>query len=145
MLSLQALQGDNKWLISLKCNPFAERAGMRKIAESEPSPHGMHVAEELEKLGFDLRLLTSQTYALNELRQLSESQLAELKDVFRRYGHPSFRDTMGALKRAADGTKRDYGEQLEKASLERMAQLIKETGILLQTKVYLFWDALGAA
>jgi len=33
-----------------------------------------------------------------------------------------------------------YIEKIMKASLERLARLIKVCGLLLQTKVYLFWE-----
>jgi hypothetical protein len=38
------------------------------------------------------------------------------------------------------GHKKDYVEEIKKASLERLARLIKVCGFLLQTKVYLFWS-----
>jgi hypothetical protein len=34
-----------------------------------------------------------------------------------------------------------YAEEVMKASLEKLARLIKVCGFLLQTKVYLFWKA----
>jgi len=37
------------------------------------------------------------------------------------------------------GHKKDYVEEIKKASLEKLAHLIKVCGFLLQTKVYLFW------
>jgi len=37
------------------------------------------------------------------------------------------------------GRKEAYTEEVMKASLERLAHLIKVCGFLLQTKVYLFW------
>jgi len=33
-----------------------------------------------------------------------------------------------------------YAEKVREASLEKLAQLIKVCGMLLQTKVYLFWQ-----
>jgi hypothetical protein len=36
-------------------------------------------------------------------------------------------------------TIKDYKAELEKADTEKIARLIKIVGILLQTKVYLFW------
>jgi hypothetical protein len=38
------------------------------------------------------------------------------------------------------GRKDAYTEKVQKASLEKIAQLIKVCNFLLQTKVYLFWE-----
>jgi len=38
------------------------------------------------------------------------------------------------------GKREAYTKEIRKASLERLAQLIKVCGLLLQTKVYLFWQ-----
>jgi hypothetical protein len=43
------------------------------------------------------------------------------------------------------GKKRAYAEEIEKASLERLAHLIKVCGFLLQMKVYLFWKTLNCS
>jgi hypothetical protein len=37
------------------------------------------------------------------------------------------------------GTAAAYSEGVRNASVERMARLVKIVGMLLQTKVYLFW------
>jgi len=34
-----------------------------------------------------------------------------------------------------------YAEKVREASLEKLAHLIKVCGLLLQTKVYLFWSS----
>jgi len=38
------------------------------------------------------------------------------------------------------GRKQAYAKEVMKASLERLARLIKVCGFLMQTKVYLFWE-----
>jgi len=39
------------------------------------------------------------------------------------------------------GRKEAYTKEVMKASLERLARLIKVCGFLMQTKVYLFWKS----
>jgi len=41
------------------------------------------------------------------------------------------------------GRKEVYAKEVMKASLEKLARLIKVCGFLLQTKVYLFWENLN--
>jgi hypothetical protein len=38
------------------------------------------------------------------------------------------------------GQKKAYTKEVMKASLEKLAHLIKVCGFLMQTKVYLFWS-----
>jgi hypothetical protein len=43
------------------------------------------------------------------------------------------------------GRKQAYANEVRKASLERLAHLIKVCGFLMQTKVYLFWKKEGVS
>ena len=123
-----------------KYNPFAERAGMRRVLVKDPPKQAVNVTSKLEGLGFDLRFLGSQRYVKGKLEDLNVSQLAELKAVFLHNGHPMFRELFGAVRHSASETVKDYELELEKADLDKLARLIKVAGVLLQTKVYLFWS-----
>jgi GNAT superfamily N-acetyltransferase len=57
--------------VMAKYSPFAEKAGMAKVAVQEPSKDVLRVARELEGLGFDLRLLGSQRYVMGKLEELT--------------------------------------------------------------------------
>ncbi|MGB9672398.1 MAG: ATP-binding cassette domain-containing protein, partial [Candidatus Norongarragalinales archaeon] len=46
--------------VMAKYNPFAEKAGMRKIAEQPPPKEAVRIAETLQKLGFNIQLLASE-------------------------------------------------------------------------------------
>ena len=45
--------------VMAKYNPFAERAGMTKIAEQSPAKKALKIAETLRKLGFNVTFLGS--------------------------------------------------------------------------------------
>jgi hypothetical protein len=49
----------------------AEKAGMRKVVEQQPSEEARRVADALSGFGFDLKLLGSQKYVSNKLQNLS--------------------------------------------------------------------------
>ncbi len=121
-------------------NPFAERAGMRRVLVSDPNPQASAVAVELESLGFDLRLLSSQRYVHGKLEALNVDQLAKLKVCFLRNTHPLFREVFGAARRLKNGAVKDYKEELDKADLDKLTRLVKTAVVLLQAKVYLFWQ-----
>jgi GNAT superfamily N-acetyltransferase len=57
--------------VMAKYNPFAEKAGMREIAEQPPPKEALAIAETLRKFGFNIQLLESEKYVLNRLRTLS--------------------------------------------------------------------------
>ena len=122
-----------------KYNPFAERAGMIKVYEQLPDPKAVRVSEALELLGFNLQFLGSQNYVLGKLGTLSPELLSELKNVFYNENHPRFLREIATDSSRPYGTKKEYARLLEKADNEKIAKLIKITGILLQTKAYLFW------
>ena len=96
----------------------------------------------LSGLGFDLRLLGSQKHVSDKLQSLSPKQLEALKETFVKNDHPRFRREFAANRHMPYGTAKAYGEGVRNASMERMARLVKITGMLLQTKVYLFWRKL---
>jgi ABC-type lipoprotein export system ATPase subunit/GNAT superfamily N-acetyltransferase len=126
--------------VMAKYNPFAEKAGMKKILEQKPSEATRRIADVLFGLGFDLKLLSSQKYVLNKLRNLSREQLKALKEVFVKNGHPRFRKEIAAIRHMPYGTAALYAEGVRNADAEIMSKLVKIAGMLLQTKVYLFWS-----
>jgi hypothetical protein len=126
--------------VMAKYNPFAERAGMRRVCLHEAPKQAVNVSDVLRNLGFDLQLLTSERYVRSKLVGLEPSQMVTLRGSFTKNDHPRFRRTLHAQSRKAYGTTQAYREGIEKADLEHLASLIKVTGILLQTKAYLFWS-----
>ena len=123
--------------VMAKYNPFAEKAGMRKIAEQPPPKEALKIAEVLCKLGFNIHLLGSEKYVLAKLQTLSAEEVAKVREAFFRHAHPRFLKSFFA--HMPFGRMEAYAEEVRKASLERLARLIKVCGFLTQTKVYLFW------
>jgi ABC-type ATPase with predicted acetyltransferase domain len=125
--------------VMAKYNPFAEKAGMKNIQEQKQSEEVKRVAAALSSFGFDLKLLGSQKYVSDKLQSLSIEQLKALKEAFVKNDHPRFRREIAAIRHMPYGTSAVYAEGVRNASTERMAKLVKIVGMLLQTKVYLFW------
>jgi hypothetical protein len=124
--------------VMAKYNPFGEKAGMQKIAEQPPPKEALKIAETLQQLGFNIQLLGSEKYVLNKLQTLSDEDLAKVKEAFIKHCHARFMKYF--FPHLLFGYKKVYVEEINKASLERLAHLIKVCGFLLQTKVYLFWQ-----
>ena len=123
--------------VMAKYNPFFEKAGMRKIAGSQPVKEALKVAELLKTLGFNITFLRSQKYVLSKLSDLNSQELRILKAAFSENKHPrfmkefSFHDPYGRSK--------FYKEAVKNADVEKLTKLIGICGMLLQTEAYLFW------
>ena len=125
--------------VMAKYNPFAEKAGMKKTLEQKPADQVKRLADALSSLGFNLKLLGSQKHVSERLQSLSVEQLAGLKDKFVKNDHPRFRREFAANRHVPYGTSTAYAEGIRNASIEKVARLVKIAGMLLQTKVYLYW------
>jgi ABC-type transport system involved in cytochrome c biogenesis ATPase subunit/GNAT superfamily N-acetyltransferase len=118
-------------------NPFAEKAGMQRIAEQSPSKETLRIMSNLENLGFNVQLLSSRNYVLGKLFALKEEQLTKIKEAFIKNCHPRFLKSFSY--RLPFGAKAAYKKQISCANVDKLADLIKICGFLMQTKIYLFW------
>jgi len=123
--------------VMAKYNPFAEKAGMQRVMMQAPPKQAVRIAEILEDPGFNIQLLSSERYILNKLQTLSQKHLLEIRESFIQHNHPRFMKYFFGDK--PFGNKNIYVKKVMEASTERLAQLIKVCGMLLQRKVYLFW------
>jgi ABC-type lipoprotein export system ATPase subunit/GNAT superfamily N-acetyltransferase len=125
--------------VMAKYNPFAEKAGMQKIAEQPPPKEALAIAETLRQFGFDIQLLGSEKYVFSKLQTLSDESLEKLREAFIKHCHARFMKYFFC--HMPFGRKEVYAKEVMKASLERLTHLIKVCSFLLQTKVYLFWKS----
>jgi ABC-type ATPase with predicted acetyltransferase domain len=123
--------------VMAKYNPFAEKAGMQKIAEQPPSKEAIKIAKTLRQLGFNTQLLGSEKYALNKLQALSNKEVTKIREAFIKNSHARFMKYF--FPHQLFGKREAYTKEIRKASLERLAYLIKVCGFLAQTKIYMFW------
>jgi energy-coupling factor transporter ATP-binding protein EcfA2 len=123
--------------VMAKYNPFAEKAGMQKIAQQPPPKEALKVVETLHQFRFNTQLLCSEKYVLNRLQTLSCGEVAKVREAFIRNSHARFMKYF--FPHQLFGKREAYTKEIRKASLERLAHLIKVCSFLLQTKVYLSW------
>ena len=124
-------------VVMAKYNPFAEKAGMQKIMEQPPVKQALAIAAVLEQLSFNTQLLGSTKYVLNKLRSLKTADLDRVREAFVKNRQPRF--VKYFFPGMPYGKTELYPRKLKAASLQKLAHLIKICGLLLQTKVYLFW------
>ena len=125
--------------VMAKYSPFAEKAGMQKIAEQQKAESVSQVSKMLSELGFDLQFLGSERYVQGKLQSLSLSQIRTLKEALIKSKHPRFKKEFAASRHQPFGKTSVYTLAIRNANCEKIAKLIKLVGMLLQTKVYLFW------
>jgi ABC-type ATPase with predicted acetyltransferase domain len=125
--------------VMAKYSPFAEKAGMQKVAEQQSTGSVSKVSKTLLELEFDLQLLGSEHYVLQKLESLTAEQLYKLKETFIRSNHPRFKREFAVSRHQPFGKTSDYIKSVQEADLYKIAKLLKIVGMLLQTKVYLFW------
>jgi len=124
--------------VMAKYNPFAERAGMRRVTLQVPAKQVLALAEILESVGLDRRMFGSVGYVELQLKAMSKKDLDQVRSGFRKHKNGPFLRVFSSV---AYGRAADYEKCVEKASVDRLALLIKACGFLLQEKVYLFWSS----
>jgi hypothetical protein len=128
--------------VMAKYSPFAEKAGMQKISEQQPTKSLTKVTKKLSELGFDLQLLGSERYTKAKLESLTDEQVSRLKEVFLENKHPRFKREFSSSRHQPYGKTSDYITAIKEANQAKLAKLIKLVGTLTQTKVYLFWKSI---
>lgn len=126
--------------VMAKYSPFAEKAGMQKVAQQQTVQSVSSVSKALSELGFDEQLLASERYVHTKLESLQPEQINKLKEAFIKNKHTRFRREFTAGRHQPFGKVADYVISVRKAELPELGKLIKLVGMLSQTKVYLFWN-----
>jgi len=123
--------------VMAKYNPFAEKAGMKRIAEQAPPKEDTRIVELLRELGFNEQLLGSEKYVLEKLQSLSGQDVERIKQALVKHSHPRFMRAFSY--HLPYGQKQAYRKEMEHLTLQKLTKLIKICGFLMQTKIYLFW------
>jgi hypothetical protein len=126
--------------VMAKYSLFAEKAGMERVAIQEPSREVRKMASMLGELSFDVKLLGSQNYVQRRLKGLTGKQVEFLKACLARCAHPRFRKEFAISRHVPYGNPAEFRRCIRDSDELKLARLIRIVGMLLQTKVYLFWD-----
>ena len=97
--------------VMAKYSPFAEKAGMQKIAVQQSVESVSGVSNMIARLGFDLQLLGSEQYVKEKLQDLTPTQLDKLKESLIKNKHPRFRKEFAASQH------QPYGKTSENTSI----------------------------
>ena len=123
--------------VMAKYNPFFEKAGMQKIAESKPNVHVLNALSRLVQLGFDTALMGSPSYTEQKLEQTGTKPIIDLlTDLSLHEG--SVRRRLVSIKNIYP--KHDeFALKLNELGVVELAVVLKRLSFCAQSKVYLFW------
>jgi len=123
--------------VMAKYNPFFEKAGMQKIAESKPNKNVIKAIEQLHALGFNPIMLGSTNYNTQKIFSVGKDRVIHILEELSK--------KEGALrKRLASHNSvymkhREFMNKVNKLDEKDLAKVLKRLSFLAQTKAYLFW------
>ncbi len=86
-----------------------------------------------------MQLLGSERYVQGKLETLHPEQVKKLKEAFIKNEHPRFKKEFAVSRHQPFGKTSDYVACMVNADSAKLSKLIRLVGLLMQTKVYLFW------
>jgi len=124
-------------VVMAKYNPFFERAGMQRVAESKPSAGVVEALEKLEHLGFDVALLGAVSYGERIVNTVGREAVLNVLEAL------SLKDA-GARKRLASlrnvyPKHNEFTQKIHGLDAAGLALALKRLSFTAQTKMYLFW------
>jgi Holliday junction resolvasome RuvABC DNA-binding subunit len=124
--------------VMAKYNPFFEKAGMKKIAESKPNPCLQEALEKLEALGFKSYMLQNQKHNLEKIDEVGKNKIIKILTELSRKGGIPRKRILSTSK--AYPSHWEFKEKIKNLNPEGLAKALKKLAFLAQTKVYLFWS-----
>jgi ABC-type lipoprotein export system ATPase subunit/GNAT superfamily N-acetyltransferase len=123
--------------VMAKYNPFFEKAGMQKIAESKPAKGVLWALERLRLLGFNPAMLGNAAQNLGCIKHVGKAKIVEVLGQLSRRESSTRKRLMASGK--AYPTHKEFMEKIGVMDENGLAKVLKTLAFLAQTKVYLFW------
>ena len=124
--------------VMARINPFFERAGMRRIAESKPSLAVLEALEKLGQMGFEAALLPCTGYVEKRLSQVGCGEVVALLLELSR-ADAAVRKRVGNLP-SVYPKHEEFAQKICSLDSVGLAEALKRLSFLSQRKVYLFWE-----
>jgi len=124
--------------VMARYNPFAERAGMKRILERQPDESVLEATERLWLLGFNPVMMASEAYNRWQLMVLSPEQVERVKEILLGVKPHYYKRLMSTGRPYVKKAK--FKDWLSKQPWDRLSRCLSILSILSETKVYLFWS-----
>ena len=123
--------------VMAKYNPFFEKAGLQKIAQSKPSTHVVNALQRLEQLGFDCALMAGTSYNEQKINTIGRKPIIEILTELSRHDG-STRRRLANLKNIYPHHE-EFTSKMAEFNASELALALKRLSFCTQSKVYLFW------
>ena len=123
--------------VMAKYNPFFERAGMQKIAQSKPTQATTQALTNLNQLGFDTELLSNITYNEKQINQTGKEKIRKLLETLS-LQDASKRKRLACLQ-SVYPKHEEFQTKINNMETADLAKVLKRLCFGAQTKIYLFW------
>jgi GNAT superfamily N-acetyltransferase len=124
--------------VMAKYNPFFEKAGMMRIAESKTSIHLTNALSQLETLGFDTALLAATTITEQKIHATGTKPIVHILTELSKHDG-SIRRRLANLKNVYPKHE-EFTEKISQLNATELAKVLKKLSFCAQSKVYLFWN-----
>jgi hypothetical protein len=123
--------------VMARYNPFFEKAGMQRIAESKPNSYVTAALQRLSNLGFDCALLADVQYGERVVSEVGcEKVCVVLEKLSKR--HAGVRRRLAGLS-SVYPRHEEFMAKVCEFDAAGLALAPKRLSFMTQTKVYLFW------
>ena len=123
--------------VMARYNPFFEKAGMQRIAESKPNPHVTAALKQLEALGFDTPLLAGTHYAEHMVSEVGQEPVSAVLEALSKH-NAGVRRRLAGLRNIYPKHE-EFTAKIHELDAAGLAKALKRLSFMAQTKVYLFW------
>jgi len=118
--------------VMAKYNPFFEKAGMRKIAETKSNKHLLEAMEKLKALGFNHTVLQSQKHNLGKIMKVGKEKVIQILTELSEKGSIPRKRIIATNK--AYPSHKEFTEKLANISAEELAKVLKRLSFLTPKK-----------
>jgi ABC-type ATPase with predicted acetyltransferase domain len=123
--------------VMAKYNPFFEKAGMTRIAESKPNPHITKALAGLEALGFQTPLLASTSLTMQKIEATGTQPVIDV--LIELSLHCSNIRRKLASSQKVYQSHEEFVQKINSYSHEQLGEALKKLAFSNQTKTYLHW------
>lgn len=123
--------------VMAKYNPFFEKAGMTRVAESKPNLNLKNALDQLKALGFETELLSATGLTEKRIQTIGEKSVVDvLVELSKR--DPVIRRRLANLKNVYPKHE-EFTQKITQMNAKQLAEALKKLEFAAQSKVYLFW------